>query len=251
MWHRTKPRWRWVCRWILRFATGTAHEGENWLAGLGSDQTILLRERWCQKREKTSHGGRGNVCQGQRHVSNRIASQYTQRTLWNLMIRKQLKKKKKIASDFNWYFVKKDTQMAAKCMKRCSTSYVIRKHKLKWDTIVYLLLLLLLSHFSRVWLCVTPWTAAHQAPPYLGFSRQEYWSGLPFPSPMHESEVAQSYPTPSDPMDCGLPGSSVHGIFQAKVLEWGAIAFSVGGYWKPQISRVGMSALRKMLKVTQ
>ena len=51
-----------------------------------------------------------------------------------------------------------------------------------------LLLLLLLSHFSRVRLCVTPWTAAHQAPPSLGFSRQEHWSGLPFPSPMHASE---------------------------------------------------------------
>ena len=41
-----------------------------------------------------------------------------------------------------------------------------------------------------------------------------------------ESEVAQSCPTLSDPMDCSLPGSSIHGIFQAKVLEWGAIAFS-------------------------
>ena len=51
-----------------------------------------------------------------------------------------------------------------------------------------LLLLLLLSRFSRVRLCVTPWTAAHQAPLSLGFSRQEQWSGLPFPSPMHESE---------------------------------------------------------------
>ena len=49
-------------------------------------------------------------------------------------------------------------------------------------------LLLLLSHFTRVWLCATPQTAAHQAPPSLGFSRQEHWSGLPFPSPMHESE---------------------------------------------------------------
>ena len=42
-----------------------------------------------------------------------------------------------------------------------------------------------------------------------------------------ESEVAQPYPTPSDPMDCSLAGSSVHGIFQARVLEWGAVAFSV------------------------
>ena len=51
-----------------------------------------------------------------------------------------------------------------------------------------LLLLLLLSHFSRVRLCVTPQTVAHQAPLSLGFSGQEHWSGLPFPSRMHESE---------------------------------------------------------------
>ena len=42
-----------------------------------------------------------------------------------------------------------------------------------------------------------------------------------------ESEVFQSCPTLSDPMDCSLPGFSIHGIFQARVLEWGAIAFSV------------------------
>ena len=51
-----------------------------------------------------------------------------------------------------------------------------------------MLLLLLLSLFICVRLCATPETAAHQAPPSLGFSRQEHWSGLPFPSPMHESE---------------------------------------------------------------
>ena len=140
------------------------------------------------------------------------------------------------------------------------------------------LLLLLLSRFSRVRLCATPYTAAHQAPPSLGFSRQEHWGGLPFPSPMHESEkwkwsrsvvadskrphalqptrllrpwdfpgkstgvgyhcllqcrkvkseseVTQSWPTLHDPLDCSLPGSSIHGIFQARVLEWVAIAFS-------------------------
>ena len=48
--------------------------------------------------------------------------------------------------------------------------------------------LLLLSCFSRVRLCMTPETAAHQAPPSLGYPRQEHGSGLPFPSPMHESE---------------------------------------------------------------
>ena len=52
----------------------------------------------------------------------------------------------------------------------------------------FIWLLLLLSRFSRVRLCATPETEAHQAPPPLGFFRQEHWSGLPFPSPMHESE---------------------------------------------------------------
>ena len=50
------------------------------------------------------------------------------------------------------------------------------------------MLLLPLSRFSRVQLCATQWTAAHEAPPSLGFSGQEHWSRLPFPSPMHESE---------------------------------------------------------------
>ena len=62
------------------------------------------------------------------------------------------------------------------------------------------LLLLLLSRFSRVRLCVTPKTAAHQALPFLGFSRQEHWSGLPFSSPMHESEKSKwSCSVVSDP----------------------------------------------------
>ena len=50
-----------------------------------------------------------------------------------------------------------------------------------------------------------------------------------------ESEVTQSGPTLSNPMDCSLPGSSVHGIFQAGVLEWGAIAFSEGMSIHPNI----------------
>ena len=98
-----------------------------------------------------------------------------------------------------------------------------------------LLLLLLLSRFSRVRLCATPETAAHQAPPSLGFSRQEHQSGLPFPSPMmkvkSESEVAQLCPTLSNPMNCSPLGSSVHEIFQARVLEWGATAFSGLSHW--------------------
>ena len=105
--------------------------------------------------------------------------------------------------------------------------------------------------FSSVQLFVTPWTVAYQASPSMGFSRQEYQSGLPFPSPgdlpdpgikpgspelqadalpseppLQFSSVAQSCQTLSDPMDCSPPGSPVHGIFQARVLEWVAIAFS-------------------------
>ena len=59
---------------------------------------------------------------------------------------------------------------------------------LSCEALTLSLLLLLLSHFSHVRLCATPETAAHQALLSLGFSRQEHWRGLPFPSPMHESE---------------------------------------------------------------
>ena len=56
------------------------------------------------------------------------------------------------------------------------------------------LLLLLLSHFSHVRLCATPETAAQQAPPSLGFSKQEHWSGLPFPSPIHKHSMTRQLP---------------------------------------------------------
>ena len=91
-----------------------------------------------------------------------------------------------------------------------------------------LFLLLLLSRFSHVRLYATLQTAAHQAPPSLGFSRQEHWSGLPFPSPMYESEKWKwSRVQLSDPVDCSLLGSSVHGIFQARVLEWVSVIWII------------------------
>ena len=66
-----------------------------------------------------------------------------------------------------------------------------------WIELILLLLLLLLSRFSRVRLCATPQTAAHQAPPSLGFSRQEHWSALLLQhmKVKSESEVTQSCPT--------------------------------------------------------
>ena len=92
-------------------------------------------------------------------------------------------------------------------------------------------LLLLLSGFSRVRLLATPWTAAHQAPPSMGFSRQEYWSGVLLPSPasppstfFNHSLACITYLTAClcvlslqlcltlcNPMACSPPGSSVHG----------------------------------------
>ena len=118
-----------------------------------------------------------------------------------------------------------------------------------------------MKSLSRVRLLATPWTAAYQAPLPMGFSRQEYWSGVQLPSPLtsllgqnlmyfsgqklgicSKGPYAYSCLFASDiclsispsmissylhyPMDCSLPGSSAHGIFQARVLEWGAIAFS-------------------------
>ena len=90
--------------------------------------------------------------------------------------------------------------------------------------------LLLLSRCSRVRLCATPQTAARQAPRPWGSPGESTGLGCHF---LHhcmkvksESEVAQSCPTCSNPMDCSPPGSSVHGVFQARGLEWGAIAFS-------------------------
>ena len=71
-------------------------------------------------------------------------------------------------------------------------------------------MLLLLSRVSCVRLCATPETTAHQAPLSLGFSRQDYWNGLPFPSPMHESEseVAQLCLTLHNPWFEQTPGES-------------------------------------------
>ena len=79
------------------------------------------------------------------------------------------------------------------CLSRyLSVFFLAHKRSIKYQNreinINTVLLLLLLSRLSRVRLCATPYTAAYQAPLSLGFSRQEHWSGLPFPSSMHKSE---------------------------------------------------------------
>ena len=102
-------------------------------------------------------------------------------------------------------------------------------------------LLLLVSCFSCVWHRVTPQTAAQQAPPSLGFSRQEHWSGLPFPSPIHEREKrkwsAQSCLTLSDPMDCSLPGSSAMGFSGQEY--WGGLPLPSPAIRETQVQSLG------------
>ena len=92
------------------------------------------------------------------------------------------------------------------------------------------MLLLLLNQFSRIRLCATPEMVAHQAPHPWDSPGKNTGVGCHFllqcMKVKSESEVTQSCLTLSDPMDCSLPGSSAHGICQARVLEWGAIAFS-------------------------
>ena len=100
-----------------------------------------------------------------------------------------------------------------------------------WRVTVFLLcfpmLLLLLSHFSRVWLCATHRRQPTRLPRPWDSPGKNTGVGCHFllqcMKVKSESEVAQSCLTPSDLMDCSLPGSSAHGIFQARVLEWGAI----------------------------
>ena len=104
---------------------------------------------------------------------------------------------------------------------------------------------------SCVQLFATPWTVAHQAPPFMGFFRKEYWSGLPYPSPgdlpdpgieprsptlqanaltsaaaTAAAKSLQSCLTLCDPIDGSSPGSPIPGILQARTLEWVAISFS-------------------------
>ena len=89
---------------------------------------------------------------------------------------------------------------------------------------------LLLRHFSRARLCVTPYTAPTRFPRPWDSTGKNTGVGCHFllqcMKVKSESEVAQSCLTLRDPMDYSLPGSSVHGIFQARVLEWVAIAFA-------------------------
>ena len=111
------------------------------------------------------------------------------------------------------------------------------------------LLLLLLSRFSRVRLCATPETAAHQAPRPWDSPGKNIGVGchclLKCMKVKSESEVVQSCPTLSDPMDYSTSGSLVPGILQARTLEWVAISFSNAWKWKVKVksfSRVRLLA---------
>ena len=128
---------------------------------------------------------------------------------------------------------------------------------------------------SRVRLFATPRTVAYQDPQSMGFFRQEYWSRLLFPSPGDPPDpgtepgsptmqadalpseppgepssvvvvvsVTQSCLTLFEPMDSSMPGSSVHGMLQARILEWTAILFSRGSSWPRDWTRASCVAGR-------
>ena len=114
---------------------------------------------------------------------------------------------------------------------------------------------------------MTPWTSDYQAPSSMGFSRQEHWSGLPFPSPgdlpdpgiepispalppnslsveppgksslviAAAAKSLQSCPTLCDPIDGNPAGSAIPGILQARTLEWVATSFSNAWKWKVKV----------------
>jgi len=113
--------------------------------------------------------------------------------------------------------------------------YIMKIYQCKIGRVViyifHIICYAMLSHFSCVQLCVTPETAATRLPRPWDSPGKNTGLGCHFllqcMKVKSESTVAQSCLTLSDPMDCSLPGSSIHGIFQARVLEWGAIAFSV------------------------
>ena len=107
--------------------------------------------------------------------------------------------------------------------------------------------MLLLSRFSHVPICATPKTAAHQASPSLGFFRQEHWRGsfislgkLSIAAAAAAAKSLQSCPTLCDPMDCSLPGFSIHGILQARTLEWVAISFSNAWKWEVKVKSLSL-----------
>ena len=79
------------------------------------------------------------------------------------------------------------------CPPGSSVPGILQARILEWVAISLSSASCMLSRFSLVRLCAILWTAAHQAPLSTGFSRQEYWSGLPFPSPAHPSRLLQSH----------------------------------------------------------
>ena len=90
-----------------------------------------------------------------------------------------------------------------------------------------------LSRFSHIQLLVTLWTVTHKVPLSMGFSRQEYWSGLPCSSPQEayikyltSRSLLSHVLTLCDPVDSNPPGSYIHGIFQARILEQVAACYS-------------------------
>ena len=134
--------------------------------------------------------------------------------------------------------MKSTTQNGDMKLKLFIISHIWKLYSKCW--LILLLLLLLLSHFSRVWLCDPVRPQPTRLPHPWDSPGKNTGVGchllLQCMKVKSESEVAQSCPTLSDPMDCSPPGSSSHGILQARGLEWGATAFSVDWFYSSAMS---------------
>ena len=136
----------------------------------------------------------------------------------------------------NVFIIAKRKPLAVRVVLQCSHVSTLRLNKQTWYTIINCCICSLeyrhikFLNFNLISFFLIPVSQ----PGYSVFSYVSLESES-------ESEVAQSYPTLCDPVDCSPPGSSIHGILQARILEWVAISFSMGSSWPrdwTQVSRI-------------
>ena len=166
-------RMRWSKYWSFSFSISPSKEHPG-LVSFRMDWLDLLAVQGTHKSLLQHHSSKASILRTSAFFTVQLSHPY-------------MTTRKTIALT-RWTFVGKAISLLFNMLSRLVITFLPRSKRLLISCCLLLLLLLLLSLFSHVRLCGTPETAAHQASPSLGFSRQEHWNGLPSPSPMHESE---------------------------------------------------------------